>query len=325
MFNIKLNNIIFTAQVGKSIFLSALENDILIEHSCLNGRCSNCKAKVIEGSSTASTFELGLNEDEKADNYILTCVREPLSELTLDLNAITGVKLEKPKTFPVKIYEILMLNESVLKLVLRFPPTTDFKFISGQYVNIIKDDVKRSYSIGGIENGNMIVFYIKKYEQGLMSEYLFNHAKSDDLLRIEGPFGTFFLRQQSKKNLILLATGTGIAPFISILTDARCTETLKNRNIYLFHGGRLKEDLILKTFLEKQQIHYFPVLSRENSSGCHNGYIQDVIINQNLDLANATVYACGSNSMIESAKKLLIEKKSLSVNQFYSDAFLVTN
>jgi CDP-4-dehydro-6-deoxyglucose reductase len=323
MFDIKLNNVTFNAQIGKSIFLSALENDILIEHSCLNGRCSNCKAKVIEGSSVASTFELGLNEDEKAENYILTCVREPLSELTLDLSAITGVKLEKPKIFSVKIHEILILNESILKLVLRFPPTAAFKFIPGQYVNIIKGDIKRSYSIGGIENGNMIVFYIKKYEEGLMSEYLFNQAKSSDLLRIEGPFGTFFLRQQNKKNLILLATGTGIAPFISILTDAKCTETLKNKNVYLFHGGRLKEDLILKTFLEKQQIHYFPVLSRENISGYHSGYVQDVIIDQNLDLADTTVYACGSNYMIEAAKKLLIEK-SLNESQFYSDAFVVT-
>jgi CDP-4-dehydro-6-deoxyglucose reductase len=324
MFDIKLNNVTFTAQAGKSIFLSALENDILIEHSCLNGRCSNCKAKVLEGESTATTFELGLNENEKAENYILTCVREPKSELVLDLNAITGVRLEKPKTFPVKIHEIININESVLKLVVRFPPTAIFKFISGQYVNIIKGDIKRSYSIGGVENGNMLVFYIKKYDQGLMSDYLFKHAKTGDLLRIEGPFGTFFLRQENKQNLIFLATGTGIAPIISILTDAICTEILKSKNVYLFHGGRIKEDLILKTFLEKQQIQYFPVLSRENSSGYHNGYVQDVILNQNLDLTNTTVYACGSNYMIESAKKLLMEK-SLNENQFYSDAFLVTN
>jgi CDP-4-dehydro-6-deoxyglucose reductase len=324
MFDIKLNNVAFTAQVGKSIFLSALENDVLIEHSCLNGRCGNCKAKVIQGESVATISELGLNEDEKAENYILTCVRNPLSQLTLDLNVITGVKLEKPKTFPVKIHEIININESVLKLVVRFPPTADFKFISGQYVNIIKGDIKRSYSIGGVENGNMLVFYIKKYDQGLMSDYLFNQAKSGDLLRIEGPFGTFFLREENKRNIIFLATGTGIAPFISILTDPKCLKILKNSNVYLFHGGRFKADLILKSFLEKQQIHYFPVLSRENVSGYHNGYIQDIIIKQNLDLSNSTVYACGSNDMIESSKKILL-KKLLNENQFYSDAFLVTN
>lgn len=115
------------------------------------------------------------------------------------MNTIAVVKLKKSKPFHIKISEIININESVLKLVLRFPPTADFEFISGKYVSIIKGDIKRSYSIGGVENGNMLVFYIKKYEEGLMSHYLFNNAKTVYLLRIEGPFETFFLSKKISK------------------------------------------------------------------------------------------------------------------------------
>jgi len=324
MYNVIVNSLNFNIQPNKSIFISAKEQDILIEHSCLSGRCSSCKARVLSGTSETTSFELGLSEEERNNNYILTCVRNPTSDLILDLNVISGVKLEKPKTIPVKIHEILKINSDIIKIVLRFPPKTDFKFLPGQYVNIIKGNIKRSYSIGGVENDNMLIFYIKVYPNGLMSKYLIEEAKENDLLRMEGPFGTFFLREQRLQNIIFLATGTGIAPILSILQSPINKDLIYMQKIFVFHGGRLETDLIELEYFKSLDINYFPTLSRCKVDGFYEGYVQYVLWEQEIDLTNATVYACGSSKMIEDSKKLLISK-GLQSDQFYSDAFLESN
>lgn len=323
MIKIKLTNTAFSAN-GETILASAVTNDVIIEHSCLNGRCGLCKAKVLSGESIATNFEFGLNDDERNNNYILTCVRTPKTDISLDLEGILGFKLEPPRILPVKIHEIEKINDEVVRVVLRFPPKVNFKFIPGQYVNIIKGDIKRSYSIASNENENLLVFYIRKYADGIMSEYFFNKASVSDLLRIEGPFGTFFLRKESKKNIVFLATGTGIAPVLSILSNKENKDILENRNIYLFHGGKFIHELILKPLFENSRLKYFPVLSKEMSVGCYSGYVQDILLAQKLDLCNTTVYACGSPNMIKESK-LLLSKAGLEDNHFLSDGFFVSN
>lgn len=324
MFRLQLNNATFNGLTDRTIFQSAQEHAVLIEHSCLSGRCSSCKAKVISGCSEATVGELGLTEEEKNENYILTCVRRPTSDMVLDLDVISGVQFEKSRTLPAKIHSVSMVVDDVVKLVLRFPPNSNFKFLAGQYVNIIRGAVKRSYSIGGIDPLGMLIFYIKKYQNGEMSNYLFNESKQNDLVRIEGPLGTFFLRENSLENLVFLATGTGIAPILSILLDAKNKDILNTRNIYLFHGGRLESDLLEKDMLKDLDIFYFPTLSREKKENFNQGYIQQILMNQNLDLGKTSVYACGSTNMIEDAKTLLLSN-GLPLNQFYSDAFLESN
>jgi CDP-4-dehydro-6-deoxyglucose reductase len=324
MIEIKLNNVTFEASDEKTIFQNAIEQSILINHSCLTGRCSSCKAKVKGGTTKAIENELGLSDDDKSHDYILTCVRKPTSNLILDLDVIIGVNIEKPKTIPVKIQSVALIKTDVIKLVLRYPPKVYFNFLPGQYINIIKADIKRSYSIGGIDASGNLVFYIKNYENGKMSNYLFNSAKENDLLRIEGPLGSFFLRENSLENIVFLATGTGIAPILSMLSNEVNKTSLKNKNVYLFHGGRYETDLLEKDILKEFNISYIPVLSREKRDNFFYGYVQDIVINQRIDLENTSVYACGSNNMIEDAKLLLL-KNGLHRNQFYSDAFLESN
>jgi CDP-4-dehydro-6-deoxyglucose reductase len=200
--------------------------------------------------------------------------------------------------------------------------------VSGQYVNLIKGNLSRSYSIANKSGENSkLHFYIKKYENGLMSEYWFNQAKQNDLLRLEGPLGSFFLRKSPKKNIVFLATGTGIAPIKSILEQIEnSTEDYSDKNFLLLVGARKQQDLFWTPEVKSNiQFKYIPVLSRadENWTG-EKGYIQDILLKQNIDLKNAQVYACGSNQMIESVKKELT-KNSLPENQFYSDAFICTN
>ncbi len=324
MFDIKVKNKIIKSLGDKTIFEIAQENNLIIEHSCLSGRCSNCKAKVISGTTTLVKEELGLTEEERANNFILTCVRKPQSDIELDVEIFENANFNQSRTVPAKITSIVKITSDVIKVTLRLPPNTEFNFLAGQYVNIIKSNIKRSYSIAGYQEMNSLFFYIKKHESGLMSKYLFDEAKENDLLRIEGPKGSFFLRGTILDNLIFLATGTGIAPILSILKSPLNYEMLKKKNIYIFHGGRFKDDLIEQDFFKNWGVNYYPTLSREKVEGYYFGYIQKNLLNEPINLKLSTVYACGSEIMINDAKELLI-KNGLHAKEFYSDAFLESN
>ncbi|WP_298247470.1 FAD-binding oxidoreductase [uncultured Christiangramia sp.] len=167
-------------------------------------------------------------------------------------------------------------------------------------MNIIKGSIKRSYSVAGYnESDNSLEFYIKYYPGGALSEYWFNSASKNDLLRIEGPKGTFFIRDTSSiDNIIFLATGTGIAPVKSILEILARNHSI-SKNVYLFWGARYADELFLDPKLIYSNLNYFPVLSRDNKTLVNRGYVQNILLEKNIDLRNSMVYACGSNNMIK--------------------------
>ena len=328
MFKITLKNKkSFLCDSDTTIFDAAKKNNIVLEHSCLNARCSSCIVKVISGSTINIEEELVLTEEDKNENFVLSCNAKPLSDLELDLEDLGEIKLFDKKIIPSKISVIEKLTDDVIKVVLRLPPNSNFNFNSGQYVNIIKGNLTRSYSIANCSNHkNQLEFFIKKYTNGLMSDYFFKEAKINDLLRLEGPIGTFFLRDSSFKNIIFLATGTGIAPIKSILERLdKSHEQFQNKNFWVIVGARYQDDLFWEPNLKNLNIKYIPVLSRpENDWNGAKGYVQDIVLKQQIDLENTQVYACGSNDMINSAKELFF-KNNLKENNFFSDAFVQTN
>ena len=324
MFTINLkNDINFLCAPEDTVLIGAQKENKTIDYSCKTGRCQSCKAKVVKGTSVANIDETGLSEEEKSKGYILTCVRTPTSDLTLDIEDLSSYSLEKVKTIPSKIELISKISSNVIELHLRIPPNASFNYLSGQYINIIKGDYKRSYSIANTNSASNLVFFIKNYGEGRFSNYLFNEAKLNDLLRIEGPIGTFFYRKTIKKNIVFLATGTGIAPVKAILEqmDESHGDYL-DKNIYLFFGGRTKEDLFWKPDFENIKVHFIPVLSRSNADWKGNkGYVQNVVLSEKIDLEDSVLYACGSENMIKDSSELTI-KNGLSEDAFYSDAFI---
>jgi len=330
MFNITLkNNKSFSCNSHTTIFDAAKKAGIYLDHSCLNARCSSCIVKVISGSTEDRDEELVLTEKEKKENFVLSCNAKPLSNLKLDIEDLGDVKFFDKKILPAKISTTEKMNSDVLKVILRLPPKSNFQFNAGQYVNFIKGTINRSYSIANKPGeNNQLEFYIKKYKNGLMSRYFFEEAKINDLLRVEGPLGSFFLRESKCEQIVFLATGTGIAPIKSIIESVQEQPfNFSKKEFWVFVGARFKEDLLWNPDLTNDtiKINYIPVLSRqiEDWNG-EKGYVQDAVLNQKIDLENTQVYACGSGEMIQSAKKLLF-KNSLSENSFFSDAFVPTN
>lgn len=328
MYTVKLkNDKTFQCNAETTIFDAAKNAGFFLEHSCLTARCRSCVVKVLEGETLDNEQELVLTEMEKQQNFVLSCNAKPLTDLKLDIEDLGDITLYEKKIVPAKINSIEELTEDIVKVTFRLPPTANFKFNAGQYVNLIKAGLSRSYSLANVDNSNnQLEFFIKKYENGLMSKYWFEEANINDLLRVEGPLGSFFLRDSKKKHIIFLATGTGVAPIKAILENLENNQfkNVKEKKIWVFVGARYEKDLFWQPKI-KNKIIYIPTLSRANDAWHgEKGYVQDVVLKQNIKLNDAQVYACGSNEMIESARKVFIIN-GLEKDKFHSDAFVQTN
>jgi CDP-4-dehydro-6-deoxyglucose reductase, E3 len=307
----------FECEGSESILAGAARNGIFLEHSCLTGRCTSCKARVILGKTNCEIEELSLSKSEIAQGYILSCVRKPTTDIILEAEDLSVYGLVKPKTVPAKISEILSLTADTILVRFRFPPNQKPIFLEGQYVNIIKDNIKRSYSIANTSKSDYLELIIKEYPGGIMSKYWFGEAKLNDLIRMEIPKGTFFLRNHSHKNtLIFLATGTGIAPIKSIFENLQNQERIqKYQRVLLLWGVRFESEVFWTPI---GNVEFYPVYSREQLS---RKYVQDVILELDVNFKNAVIYACGSDKMIRQAKINTVQK-GLPEYNFYSDAFV---
>ena len=155
MFEIKLkNNKTFSFDKDSTIFEAAKKNNINLEHSCLSARCRSCLVKVVSGITIDKEEELVLTEIDKNQNFVLSCNAKPLSDFELDIEDLGEITLFEKKIIPSKISVIEKLTDDVIKVVLRLPPNSNFNFNSGQYVNLIKGNLTRSYSIANSSDHN---------------------------------------------------------------------------------------------------------------------------------------------------------------------------
>ncbi len=325
--NIQLlpSNIEFQLSASETILNAALSKNINLEYSCNNGQCGQCKAVLVEGEvSISEELREQVTLHDLGSNEILTCCTRAETNLKIQADYYEQLSQIVKKTIPAKVDSFEYLNDDVVAIVLRLPPTSKFDFLSGQFIDLIWAGEKRSYSIANSNsNKNTVELHIKKVPGGLFSEHLFNNLKENMLFRINGPLGTFFLRE-CVSPVIFMCTGTGFAPVKAMVE--KLIESSSNRDVYIYWGGRTMKDLYsqLPNEWDKQypNIKYFPLCSREGESAIEGTrYIQDLILSQHESLDDFEVYACGSESMIKAASSLLISS-GLSSQSFYSDAFV---
>jgi len=254
--------------------------------------------------------ETGLTDTEKAEGWILSCVRSVQTDVSIEIEDLGGVVLPPIKTLPCRIGSIERMASDVIRVVLRLPPTVDFKVIPGQYIDVIgPGGVRRSYSLANANTADRTLeLHIRAVDGGVMSDYWFEQAKANDLLRFNGPLGTFFLRSLAQLNLVFLATGTGIAPvkaMLESLLDVAPDQAPKT--VTVFWGGRTLSDLYFDVQAIPAGHKFIPVLSRAAPSWAGvSGYVQDALLATHPDLVSTVVYACGSDLMIRSAKGSLL-------------------
>lgn len=316
----------FPSAEGMSILESSGSSMITLPYSCKSGRCNSCKCKVVRGETTVLKEETGLTEEEKLEGWILSCARSAKTDVTLEVEDLDGITLSTAKTLPCRISFIEKLASDVVRVLLRLPPSTDFNFIAGQYIDVIgPGGIRRSYSLANASLADKhLELHIRAVDGGVMSNYWFNNAQVTDLLRINGPIGTFFLRPSiANRDLIFLATGTGFAPVKAMLESLiRVPPQIQPKSVSVYWGGRKLDDLYWNLENFQGNFHFIPVLSRPHAEWTGaKGYVQQIALSMYPVIDNATVYACGSNEMIHSAK-FLFTQAGLPANHFYSDAFV---
>jgi CDP-4-dehydro-6-deoxyglucose reductase len=322
------NHKTFTAEPGKSLLDCAKSQGTVLEYSCRTGRCGVCKANVLQGDTEVVQPELALTEEERACGSILTCCRAAVTDVELDIEDLGLLADIQIKTMPCRLDTLERLADDVLRVVLRTPPKSALFYLPGQYIDVIgKDGVRRSYSIANaVREDGKLELHIRQVPDGVMSQYWFGGAQANDLLRLEGPLGTFCLRSASTTNLVFMATGTGIAPVKAMLEGlSDAPETLSGKRIYVYWGGRTEQDLYWQPDFPSLGLTYRPVLSRADTQwpGA-TGYVQQAVLAESLDLADTSVYACGSETMIHAARELLTQA-GLPLKHFHSDAFVSSN
>ena len=315
----------FTAAPGDSILVAAAKANVALPYSCKTGRCSTCKCKVLSGSTLALHPELGITDEERAEGWILSCVRSALTDVVIEAEDLGAAGLPLPRTLPCRVHRIEKLAPDIIAVKLRMAPTSDFVFSPGQYIDVIgAGGVRRSYSLANaVATDKLLELHIRAVEDGLMSRFWFETAKPNDLLRLHGPLGTFFLRDSAGMDLIFLCTGTGMAPVKAMLASLRgLADAQRPRSVRLFWGGRVQSDLYFDVGALLSKEDFTPVLSREGSAWTGaRGHVQDALLAQLPTLGNAAVYACGSAAMIHAAREALVGA-GLARQRFYSDAFV---
>ena len=315
----------FESAQGASILDAATQAKIILPYSCKTGRCSTCKCKVIEGETAALQIETGLTDAQKAEGWILSCVRSAQTDVTLEVEDLGNVVLPPSKTLPCRISSIDPLATDVIRVILRLPPTADFRSIPGQYIDVIgPGGVRRSYSLANANTSDKTLeLHIRAVDCGAMSDYWFKQAKANDLLRFNGPLGTFFLRGLDQLHLVFLATGTGIAPVKAMLESlTQIAPEQAPQSVTVFWGGRTAEDLYFDPAAIPAGHRFVPVLSRAVAGWTGaSGYVQNALLATQPDLTCSVVYACGSDTMIRSAKASLLVA-GLPDNRFFADAFV---
>ncbi len=319
----------FTVNDGETVLAAALREGIVIAYGCRHGSCGTCKGKLLEGAVDYGTYqEQALTEAEKNAGMALFCQAKPRADLVIQCREIgTVVKGMQIKMMPARVMKIERAAPDVTLLELKLPANDKFMFLAGQYVDLIlRDGTRRSFSMANAPHDDgFLRLHLRNYG-GPFSQHVFGAMKEKDILRIEGPFGTFFLREDSAKPIVLLASGTGFAPIKAMVEHA--LHTGMKRPMTLYWGCRVRADLYLNELAEGWQregkLRYVPVLSdatpADHWTG-RTGFVHRAVMEDFPDLSGHQVYACGAPIVVDSAHRDFTSKCKLPEDDFFSDSF----
>ena len=320
----------FSVNEGETVLAAALRAGYVLPYGCRNGACGACKGKILEGSVDYGNVQsYVLAEFEKKAGFALFCQAIPKTDLVIEANEIKGVGQLEIRKMPCRVQELKRVSDDVIVMKLKLPANERLQFLAGQYIDILlKDGKRRSYSMGNAPHDDEHVeLHVRNMNNGAFTEFVFNRMKERDILRFEGPLGTFFLREDSDKPMIFVASGTGFAPIKSIIEHAFHAGV--KRPMTLYWGGRRPQDIYLGELAGSwQQTHenftFIPVISeaqaQDNWRG-RSGFVHHAVMEDFPDLSAYQVYVCGSPVVVESAHRDFTVRCNLPDDAFVSDAF----
>ena len=323
----------FTADASETLLTAGIRQGIGLPYGCKDGACGSCKCKKLEGTVVHGTHQSkALSEEEEAQGMILTCCATAQSDVVLESRQVTEAGAFPIKKMPVRVASLARKSDDVMVIQLQLPANDVMQFHAGQYIEfLLRDGSRRSYSMANaphtLEAGApKVELHIRHMPGGKFTDPVFTTMKEKDILRAEGPYGSFFLREESNKPMVLLASGTGFAPIKALI------EHMQHKGIErpatLYWGGRRPSDLYMNDWIEAQLAHmphlrYVPVISNatpEDAWTGRTGFVHQAVLQDHPDLSGYQVYACGAPIVVESAQRDYAAA-GLPAEEFFADSF----
>jgi CDP-4-dehydro-6-deoxyglucose reductase, E3 len=313
----------FDVRPSQTVLQAAIEADIHIPYGCRNGACGSCKAKLVSGKVMHDDYQgSAMTDAELAAGNTLLCCARPLEDIVVECREVGGLTGIKPRILPARVAKKEQLSHDVIALHLQLPASERLQFLAGQYIEfILKDGKRRAFSIANApHDAEFIELHIRVIPGGVFSAYVAEELQEKAILRLEAPFGNFFLREDSDKPMIFVAGGTGII-------EHMLHNNIK-REIILYRGARVLDDLYMNELCEKwaemlPNVTYIPVLSEpvasDNWAG-RTGLVHQAVLDDIKDLSAYQAYVCGAPIMCEVAHTSFVQQ-GLDADEFFSDAF----
>ncbi len=313
----------------ETLLAAALRAGVGIPYGCKNGACGSCKGRVVSGEVVHSKYqEKALTAAETEQGMSLFCCAKPQSDLTIEAREIaTGAFAVKK--LPTRIAKLEKLSDDVMLVTLQLPATEKFGYTAGQYIDfLLRDGKRRSYSMANASHtSEQISLHIRHMPGGLFTDQVFSTLKERDILRIEGPQGSFSLQEDSEKPIIFVASGTGFAPIKAVIEHA--IEQKTTRPMSLYWGGRRPADLYMNQLCldwaaSLPGFSYIPVISdatEEDKWSGRTGFVHQAVLDDFSDLSGHQVYACGAPVVVDSARRDFVALSQLPESEFYADSF----
>ncbi|HEX4327885.1 MAG TPA: CDP-6-deoxy-delta-3,4-glucoseen reductase [Burkholderiales bacterium] len=323
----------FPCEADTNILKAGLDAGLFLPYSCRSGVCRTCRATIKEGEvDFGPVHPTYLSEADKAKGLALLCQARPLSDLVVEAREVDMNDVVRAKFMPARIFAMQQAAGDVMIITLSLPMNEPMLYRAGQYVEfILKDGRRRAYSIASLpsnEGVRQLELHIRKMPGGHFTEHVFGTMKLRDIARIEAPLGTFFLREDSQRPMVMLASGTGFAPIKAIIEHSLQKDM--RRPITLYWGGRRREDLYMLQAAQAwadthPHIRFVPVLS-EATPECRwegrTGLVHRAVMQDFPDLSGHQVYACGAPVMVNAARADFSAQCGLPEQEFYADSFL---
>lgn len=319
MTQLHFNDSTYQCEANETVLDALARQGVAIPSSCRNGVCQTCMMQSAD-ANVPSTAQNGLKSTLQAQNYFLACVCHPSEDMTVSLADNTD------RLFSATVTAIRQLNDEVKCVGLDCPALQDYR--AGQFINLYRDsEVARSYSLASVPTDSYLRLHVRRLPDGRVSNWIHDELKVGDSVQISAPVGScFYLPNAPQKPLLLIGTGSGLAPLMGIVRDALNQQ--HTGDIYLYHGSHDVAGLYLVDELREMaehypNLHYIPCISGDDVPVQHQaGRAVDVALTAHPNLAGWRVFLCGNPNMVKTARKKAYLAKA-AMNDIYADAFLV--
>lgn len=302
---------------------AAYRQGINIPLDCRDGACGTCKCKAESGRYDLGDnfIEDALNEDEIAEGYVLTCQMLAESDCVIRIPASSQLCKTEQASFEAAISDVRQLSASTIALSIKGEALSRLAFLPGQYVNlkVPGSEQSRAYSFSSLQKGGEVSFLIRNVPGGLMSSFLTNLAKAGDSMSLAGPLGSFYLRP-IQRPLLLLAGGTGLAPFTAMLE--KIAEQGSEHPLHLIYGVTNDFDLVELDRLQAlaariPNFTYSACVANPDSQYPQKGYVTQHIEPRHLNDGDVDLYLCGPPPMVEAVSQYVREQGITPANFYY--------